>query len=426
MWLGNHLRSRNAVYAFALAVGACGGGGGDAPSSAVALSPMAALGKTLFSDRALSSSGQQSCASCHLPSRAFASAGTAPVMDGGPNGGLPGLRNTPSLTYALYAPPFHFEVDGTPVGGFFRDGRVNTLAEQAMAPFLNPFEMANKDAGEVVSRLRQRPYLDRFTSLFGSDVLNQSEAALNAVGRAIATYETEAPEFHRFDSKFDAYTDGKVSFSASELNGLRLFNDTTKGNCASCHPSQANGGVPALFTDFTYDNLGVPRNAAIPANDDANQLFYVPHNGTALGDPDHVYYDLGLCGPLRTDLAAMTSLCGAFKVPSLRNVALTAPYFHNGEMATLHDVVRYYVTRNSDATNWYRAPDGMPDRLYNDLPAWLKGNVNTHEMPYIPAAQPALSATEIDDVVAFLCTLTDGFDPKNPGAYNQPDQCPNP
>lgn len=429
MKLGERLALAMAL-SFLLSACGGGGGGGDATPAAAQpgdkLSAAASLGRSLFFDTNLSVSGRQSCATCHVPSRAHAADDGLPVAFGGPNGDLPGLRNAPSLNYGQYTPPFHFETDGTPVGGFFRDGRVNTLAEQAKGPFVNRFEMANRDAAEVVERLKTRPYLADFTALYGADVLNQPEAALSAMARAIAAYETEDASFHRFNSKFDAVVNGQATLTARELNGQRLFNDTTKGNCAACHVSRGSNGIPALFTDFTYDNIGVPRNHALAANDDFTVLDYVPANGAGLGAPDHRYYDLGLCGPLRADIANKTSLCGAFKVPTLRNIALTGPYFHNGVFATLREALTFYVSRDSDAARWYRKPDGTADQIYNDLPKAMAGNVNIGEVPYLPALQPALNDAEIGDVIAFLCTLTDGFDPAHPEAYALPDQCQNP
>ena len=153
--------------------------------------------------------------------------------------------------------------------------------------------------------------------------------------------------------------------------------------------------MPPLFTDFTYDNLGVPRNPDIPAN----------------GDPN--YFDLGLCGPQRTDLAERGDLCGAFKVPTLRNVALTAPYFHNGKFATLKELVEFYVRRDTNPADYYPPrPDGQPQK-FNDLPPQYALNVNTTEVPYNRQLgdPPALSASEIDDVVVFMNTLTDGYKP---------------
>jgi cytochrome c peroxidase len=393
------------------------------------LSPKAQLGEQLFFDTALSASGRQGCFSCHDPAHAFAD--PAPVSMGGPNfvpstadapaQGRPGLRNSPSLSYASFTPAFHYEDDGTAVGGFFRDGRAASLAAQAQKPYLSPFEMANADAAEVISRLAaQRDLLHAFTAVFGSAVLERPDEALADIGQALAAFEIEDPRFRAFSSKFDAYQRGDAQFSAQERNGLRLFEDPERGNCAACHPSTpASAATPALFTDFSYDNLGVPRNTALAANDDVGAPDYVPRNGN---DGVHPFYDLGLCGPLRSDQAAATSNCGAFKVPSLRNVALTAPYFHNGRFATLREALSFYVTRDTDPTRWYPGDVAR----FDDLPAADAGNVNTEEVPYNRHAgdAPALSLDEIDDVIAFLCTLTDGFDPLRPGAYALPAQCP--
>ena len=167
-----------------------------------------------------------------------------------------------------------------------------------------------------------------------------------------------------------------------------------KGNCAACHPSgkAADGSFP-LFTDFSYDNLGVPRNSAIAAN----------------ADPDH--FDLGLCA--RAELAARSDLCGAFKVPTLRNVALRKTYFHNGRYTTLKDAVTFYVQRDTHPEKWYPLnPDGSVNK-FDDLPAAYRANVNTTEAPYNrrPGDAPALTDAEVDEVVAFLKALSDGYRP---------------
>ena len=207
----------------------------------------------------------------------------------------------------------------------------------------------------------------------------------------------DTAEFAPFTSKYDAFLAGRAQLSAQELRGLALFNDPTRGNCAGCHPSaRGRNGEPPLFTDFTYDNLGVPRNADIPAN------------------ADPTYYDLGLCGPFRTDLPAdRLDLCGAFKVPTLRNVALTAPYFHNGRFATLREALEFYVQRDTSPEKFYPLDAGGQVLKFNDLPDEFKNNVNTSEVPYDrrPGDVPALDGADIDDVIAFLSTLTDGFEP---------------
>jgi cytochrome c peroxidase len=304
--------------------------------------------------------------------------------------------------------------------------------------------MANADAAAVVAKLRTRPYVSQFEQIYGAAVLNDPAAALARMGAAIAAYESEDPSFHPFSSKFDAWQKGQASLSAQELKGLSLFNSPTQGNCAACHVStSANGVTPPLFTDFSYDNLGLPRNPAIPANADPTSLPYVPHNSS---DGVHAYYDLGLCGPVRTDLAYRTDLCGAFKVPTLRNIALTAPYFHNGVFSTLQEAVGFYARRDTNPEQWY--PAGAAPGSYtkfNDLPAAYGGNfvvdtnavgsdlghlsnVNTSEIPYNRhlAEQPAIGADDVQSIVAFLCTLTDGYDASHPEAYNAalPSQCP--
>ncbi|WP_208647561.1 cytochrome-c peroxidase [Cupriavidus lacunae] len=411
-------------------VASCGGGDGTGSSDAASATPagsqlsaMAQVGEKLFTDTALSASGRQSCATCHVASRAFAGDDPLAVPLGGPGMDLPGLRNTPALAYNQFTPSFSIGADGKAVGGFFRDGRSPSLADQAEKPFFTPFEMANASPEELLGRLLTRPYLDQFTAVFGKASVQDATTALHNIGQALAQYQKEDPAFRQFSSKYDAYLKGSASLTPQELNGLALFNNPAKGNCTACHVSTPTATTPALFTDFSYDNVGIPRNWKIPANLDGNTLSYVPKNGTALGEPNHDYYDLGLCGPLRDDLASRTSRCGAFKVPTLRNIALTGPYFHNGVFNTLEEVVAWYITRDTDPGRWYTKADGTPDIQYNDLPTAYAGNVNVSEVPYIPGLAPTLTNSEMADLVRFLCTLTDGFDPANPSAYTVPAQC---
>jgi cytochrome c peroxidase len=469
------LRAAALVGALPMALLAgCGGGGdgggGDTPPPP-ALTAKALAGKALFFDASLSASGKQSCGTCHVPSRAFtadpATDHGLPVPLGGRNMDLPGFRNAPSLMYAFLTPGFFLD-QGTPTGGFFRDGRASSLAVQAQQPFVTEFEMANADAAEVVSRLQaSAASLQAFVTVYGEAVLSDPATALADMGEAIAAYETEDPGFAPFSSKYDYWLQGQAQLSSTELAGLALFNNPGKGNCTACHPSQRQGySDHALFTDFTYDNIGVPRNWNIAANlphpvspISGVPLDYLPAQGNVPADSEYAYYDMGLCGPFappaddpnpRRSFATTTTLCGVFKVPTLRNIALTAPYFHNGEFPTLHKVVQWYVTRdinNNTGNNPTPVPagpggnpyfpvgtayvnaDGSPDLLqYNDLPLDYNANVNIGEIPYTPPTfaggqAPTLSAAEIDQVVAFLCTLTDGYDPKNPGAYNVPAQC---
>ncbi len=440
------LRRAAAVVLPCLALAGCGGGGGTAPPQA--LSAAAQVGGKIFADTALSASGKQSCATCHVAQFAFAEDSSAagpdrglPVPLGGPGMDQPGFRNTPSLMYASYTPAFFFDGDGSPNGGFFRDGRAATLEEQAQLPFITPFEMANADAAAVVDRLKTRPYLADFTAVYGAGVLDDPATALQRIGAALAAFERESPGFHPFSSKFDSWRNGQASLTAQELRGFALFNNPTKGNCAACHPAtSADGVTPALFTDFSYDNLGLPRNGTIPANADSGAPSYTPADSS---DGVHGYYDLGLCGPFRDNGGRNVSgLCGQFKVPTLRNVAVTAPYFHNGRFATLEDAVGFYVRRDTDPEQFYPvAADGSVTK-FDDLPALYggqflvdinsigsdagyAGNVNTSEIPYNRklGGSPALTAQEIKDLITFLCTLTDGYDPAHPAAQVLPAQC---
>jgi cytochrome c peroxidase len=388
---------------------ACGGASGDAlppdtsgssgtASPGTTLSAQAALGEKIFHDTSLSASGKLACATCHNPDHAFAGdSATAPVPLGGPGLDVPGFRNAPSLRYLTLNPAFFFDDEGTPTGGFNRDGRANTLMEQARRPFLAAHEMANASAADVAAKLSRATYAAEFRSVYGDQIFSTSDVAFERALLALQKYEQEdTAEFAPYSSKYDAFLAGRTQLSAQELRGLALFNNPQKGNCAGCHPSaRGSDGTPPLFTDFTYDNLGVPRNPNIPANDDPN------------------YFDLGLCGPDRTDLADRTDLCGAFKVPTLRNIALTAPYFHNGRFETLVAVLRFYVRRDTNPEEWYPLDAGGQPQKFDDLPPEDGGNVNTVEVPYNrhPGDLPALDETEIQDVLAFLQTLTDGFQP---------------
>ena len=395
--------SRAALLPAALllaSLAACGGGGGSAapsptpPIVEAGLSQAARLGELIFKDQSLSASGKQSCATCHSPDNAHGPTNNLSAQLGGANGDVQGFRAAPSLRYLNQNPAFFFAKDGTPTGGIDRDGRAQSLAEQAERPFLAPHEMANASKQEVIDRLKKAPYVEQFRAQFGAAILDNAEQAFGRMTFALQKYQLEDAEFHPFDSKYDQFLAGKVKLSDQELRGLALFNDPAKGNCIGCHTSArgADGAAP-LFTDFTFDNLGVPRNKKLAAT----------------ADPS--YFDLGLCGPDRTDLAARADLCGAFKVPTLRNVATRQTFFHNGAFDNLKDVVAFYVRRDTNPEEWYpTGADGVVQK-FNDLPPQYRKNVNTTEVPYNrqPGMAPALSPGEIDDVVKFLGTLTDGY-----------------
>ena len=392
--------TRRAVAALALGAFLLGCGGSDLsqqPGTIAGLSPAARVGAQIFSDPGLSASGKQSCASCHDPANAHAQPNSLAAQLGGADGAVAGFRATPSLRYLSGNPAFSFDKDGTAIGGFNRDGRAQSLAEQAKRPLLASHEMANASKEELVGRLKQARYVEQFRLVFGASVLDNPEQAFDRVAFALQQFQKEDPAFHPFDSKYDQFLAGRIKLDAAELRGLALFNDPAKGNCMACHNSArgADGAAP-LFTDFSFDNLGVPRNTRIAAT--ANPL----------------YFDLGLCGPDRTDLAARADVCGAFKVPTLRNVATRKVFFHNGVFTTLKDVIGFYVRRDTNPEEWYPlAFDGSVVK-FNDLPAQFHINVNRTEGPYNrqPGMAPALSSREIDDLIKFLGTLNDADQPQ--------------
>lgn len=375
---------------------------GDHPT----LDELTALGRKIFFDPSLSASGKQACASCHDPAHAFASPNALPVQRGGPNLDRTGFRNTPSLRYVHAPVAFteHFlksEVSGGsddegPTGGRTWDGRVSTGHEQALMPMLDANEMANADTAEILARLRQTAYADDFrkaVSRPNENVFDTPDEAIIWLTVALEAFEQSRPEFHPFTSKFDAYLNDQVDLTPKEKRGLALFNDVKKGNCASCHNDDRKNPTDRLpiFTDFGYVALAVPRNRALAAN----------------ADPK--FFDLGLCGPLRSDLKKKTEYCGMFRTPSLRNVALRQRYFHNGRFASLREVLDFYVTRDIHPAKWYPAQAGQAPG-FDDLAPQYWGNVYKG-IPFapLPGNRPRLNAREIDDIVAFLGTLSDGF-----------------
>jgi len=385
--------SRPAALVLALALAGCGGS--DSPDR-LRLSPQAALGERIFNDASLSASGRQSCASCHVAATGDAQDNALAAQLGGADLSLQGSRTAPSIRYLAFGTAFRLDGGGTPSGGFFWDGRASSLAEQARRPFFNPVEMALASPADLAARLAKADYAQDFAALYGPDIFSRPDDALQAVGSAVQQFELEDVRLRAFSSKFDAFLDGKTTLSAAEARGLAAFEDPLRGNCSSCHTSAKSGrGTHPLFTNFTYHALGVPRNAELVAN----------------ADPAHA--DLGLCAREGGDLAARADLCGSFKVPSLRNVALRRALFHNGRFKTLADAVDFYAQRDTRPELFYPAlPDGSVDR-YDDLPPQFKANVSRGEAPYdrIPGGVPAMSPAEVDDIVAFLEALTDGWTP---------------
>ncbi len=335
------------------------------PAVDLALNPAQLLGKKLFFDTLLSNPVGRSCASCHLPKMSFTDPEQLAVSRGAIKTKF-GQRNSPTVAYASFTPYFHYDSrDEGYVGGLFWDGRAPTLEEQAMSPLLTHHEMNNTDKTMVVDRLKKADYRDLFLSVYGAHAFEDEDKAFEYLAEAIEEFE-ETAEVSPFTSKFDYYIRGQLKLTDEEMRGLKIFNDTLKGNCAACHPSTPDPLSNAiLFTDYTYDNLGVPVNEALKKLDSG----FVP--------------DLGLGAFLKKP-----SENGKFKVSTLRNIANTAPYFHNGVFKTLEEVMDFYNDRDSGKF-------GPPE---------VTENVNHDELGNLK-----LTDQEMKDVIAFLKTLSDGY-----------------
>jgi cytochrome c peroxidase len=336
-----------------------------------------ALGKLIFFDKTLSQPSGQACATCHQPDQGFANKNFS--VSPGANNQLFGNRNAPSIAYASYTVDWHYNSeDETWMGGFFLDGRAKTLLQQAKGPFVNPLEMANASGQAVVDKVLQGEYKYLFEQVYGAAIWHDKTQAFDAIADALVAYQSSETFAPRFSAKYDAYLQGNITLSAQEMRGLKLFEDPDKGNCAACHPSQVgeNGEAP-IFTDFSYDNLGVPRNKQLAFYQMAKQ-----HNsqGTRYRDKG-----LGDNAKIKNSAAAL----GKFKVPTLRNIALTAPYMHNGVFATLEESVDFYNSRDIDK-KWAK-----PE---------ISENVNKDELGDLQ-----LTDQEVKDLVVFLKTLDDGF-----------------
>ncbi|HEX3850376.1 MAG TPA: cytochrome c peroxidase [Polyangiaceae bacterium] len=411
-------------------------GGPSVAPAAVSVSPdglslAAQLGKQLFFEKALSASGAMSCATCHDPQHAYGPSNGLAVQIGGPSMDQQGTRAVPSLRYKEYTPPFADLLDNPdgvsapgPGGGFTWDGRVATLAEQALVPLLSPVEMANANAAAVIERVLASPSAALFRRVFTADPKRDPEAALSAVGNALQAFQLEDPSFHPYSSKYDLYVGNKLGgdLSPAEVRGMKLFSATDKGNCTSCHfPGAGPNGSSAMFTDYSYEAIGVPRNAALPVN------------------ADHGYFDLGICGPARSDHAPQpgvpNAFCAMFKTPTLRNITTRSAFFHNGVLHSLEQVLRFYNTRDTRPELWYPTVGGKPKPVndagfpsyglivtqyvagkvakFDDLPLAFVRNVDK-QMPLDgrkPGSTPPLSEQNIADLLCFLNTLTDDYQP---------------
>lgn len=287
------------------------------------------------------------------------------------------IGNVPSLSYSFKTPQFHKEFENKKiqyVGGMFLDGRAFNMVEQVKGPLLNPLEMNNQNENSVVDKIINSNYRKRFVSLFGKKIFNSDKRAFKAISQILTAYESSS-EFGLFNSKYDLFLKGKLELTAQEKLGLKIFEDKNKGNCASCHISRSDqSGNPPLFTEFDYDNIGVPRNTGNP--------YYLQDSTYNAEGID--YKDKGL-GQILNDKYQN----GKFKVPTLRNIVLTAPYMYNGAFDKLDEVIDFYNTRDINP-KWQ--------------PAEINENMNKDEMGDLN-----LTEAEKTALLSFLHTLTDNY-----------------
>jgi cytochrome c peroxidase len=315
------------------------------------------LGMRLYKDKNLSLYQNQSCQTCHHPLAGFADRSNFlnpydKVVSLGSDGVSLGGRNAPVSAYAGYSPNRGQDAYGEWFGGMFWDGRAtgdtlgDPLAEQALGPPMNPVEMAMPSKEAIMEVVKASAYYPLWKKVYGP--ITDADEAYDNFGRAIAAYERSA-DVTRFTSKYDVAPN---DFTAAEDRGMALF----EIHCASCHATTAAFGAPAaLFTTYGYANIGVPANLAVPSP------------------------DLGLGGELGDETQD-----GKFKIPTLRNIAVTAPFSHNGGFPTLYDMVSFM----NDSSSF------VPD---------VEENID------ISVGNLGLTESQIDDLIAFLNTLTDEY-----------------
>ena len=381
------------------------------PCPAEELTPAEKLGKRLFFDRDLSLNRNQSCASCHAPEVGWTGPDEAANRGGGVYEGSVagrfGNRKPPSVAYSTASPKLHRTATGDYEGGHFWDGRAtgelfgSAAADQAVGPFLNPMEQALPDAAAVVASVCSGSYAPLFREVWGADACADAAKAFANVGRSIAAYEG-SKEVDRFASKYDSHLAGKAALSPEEARGLALFEG--KAKCSTCHTSRPGpDGKPPLFTDFGYDNVGVPRNPSNP--------FYANRSANPLGA---AWTDLGLGGFLQGVPAfryRARGEIGKHKTPTLRNVDLRpSPGFvkcfgHNGYFKSLKEIVHFYNTR--DVLPPCGEEDPKPGVSCWPMPE-TSVNLNAARMGNL-----GLTDDEESAVVAFLQTLSDAPPKKN-------------
>ncbi len=380
------------------------------------LNPKEALGKKIFFDRSLSQPEGQSCASCHDPKAGWSGPDSQINLEKGPYHGAVnerfGNRKPPSAAYASFSPVLHIdEEEGIFIGGAFWDGRASgerlgsPTAEQAQGPFVNPVEQNLPNARAVVMKVCQSSYREDFQSLYGESICQHTELAFDKIADAINAYESSR-ELNAFSSKFDFFVKDRRNFplTREEHRGLMIFMKEDMGNCAACHSlSPRPGSQPSLLTDFSYDNIGTPKNPT-------NPWYAMPEEFNPHGSN---WIDPGLGGFLASHphySSHAAAEYGKHKVPTLRNVdACPHPdfvksYGHNGYFKSLKEIVHFYNTRDV-LPRCESEFDPQPSINCWPTPE-VEENLNRDELGNL-----GLSEEDEWALVAFLKTLTDGWQP---------------
>lgn len=337
------------------------------------------LGRILFFDVNLSKNRTQSCATCHNPNAGFVDDrdnGVKKMASLGDDGKSLGDRQAPTASYAKFSPTFHFdEKTKKYVGGQFWDGREATLEGQAGGPPLNPVEMGMSDKKAVVDRLKENSlYVDSFKKIFGADIFKNDDKAYEAMTIAIASFE-RTDEFSPFDSKYDRYLKGEYDLTPLEDLGKSIFFSNNNNSCANCHVLKGEDKEGETFTNYQYHNIGTPANNELRAK-----------NGVKAIDE----------GLLANSNVSDVAQKGKHKVPTLRNVAVTAPYMHNGVFKDLKTVVEFYDKYNNKDRNI----DPETNKPWDEPE--VKDNISLQELK-----ANKLTDRKVEALVAFMKLLTD-------------------
>ena len=333
------------------------------------------LGKVLYFDKNLSNNRTQSCATCHNPDAGFIDDRT-PMASLGDNNTSLGDRTAPTASYAMFSPKFHYDLKKKKyIGGQFWDGREDTLEGQEGGPPLNPDEMGMKDKKQVNTRLQENPYyLETFKEVYGENIFEKDDLLYLAMADAIASFE-KTKEFAPFDSKYDRFLKGEYDLSPLEDLGKAIFFSNNNNSCATCHVLKGEDKFGETFTNYEYHNIGTPINKELRAINGVSKI------------------DEGLLNnPKVSDIKQR----GKFKVPTLRNVAVTAPYMHNSVFKDLRTVVEFYDKYN----NKNRQINPETQKQWDEPE--IKETISKEELK-----AKKQSERKIDALVAFMKLLTD-------------------